>query len=206
MGITKHYKREAGHLKDHTARYTVFKSDDGHEIEQIIFGKMLSEGVFSSHYYIKYWFSKGLMCVSGDLGDAVYRWHSSIGNLKNINVCLSYIMCKCVASEVGRSFKEWSEEDAIAGLKEHIDMYYKDDPICYKSWDDFETSCPDYKENLGSKEEWAHWIINNEDAVIAYFGNDYWEFIPGIGEVTHLRGYLHWKGLCMAQKQLGKAE
>jgi hypothetical protein len=206
MGMDRHYKREAESFKDHVAKYTVFKNEHGKEIEQIQFGKP-----GTGNYFIKYWFKDGILCVSGDLGDAVYNWHHSIGKLINFDVCLSYMMGKCVASEVGRRFVQWSDEDALDDLKEHIDQYHNDEPERYKTWEEFKKSFideydidgyPEFEASLENQHDWVEWIRDNEDKVVKWFGQDYWEFLYDIGNVTHIRAYLHWKGLCLALEQL----
>lgn len=206
MSMQRHYERATEDFKDHVALYTVFKNEHGKEIEQIQFGKPSGENKalpgFSYNYYMKFWFADGLLCISGDLGEAVYNWHHSIGRLINFNVGLSYMMEKCVSSEVGRRFVQWSAEDAIDGLKEHVDQQHDDVPERYKTWDEFNEECSGYHNSLDNQHDWVEWIRDHDTEVEEWFGQDYWEFLYDIGTVTHIRGHLHWKGLCLALEQL----
>lgn len=115
-------------FKEHMVTYWQYG-----KIEELIWRKP-----GSSVYAIFYLYKAGTLYVSGDVGSAVYRWHSSIGTLRNIAGCqVDYFASKCEASEYGRDFREWNSHRAL----EEIETLIKSG------------NCPDLSEN---------WAFNGE--------------------------------------------
>lgn len=141
----------------------------------------------------------GTLHVAGDLGFASYCWYSkdvTFPWLAELN--LDYFASKCVASGVGRRYREWDEDTARRYLKEFF-----------------------ISEELTSAQlKW--WSENQEDALGAAYDKDEWllwltlnlydsgppietECLSGLavcGLVTAGRCIAHWYGLKLAMKQL----
>jgi len=184
-------------FKDHIAIYNnYYQIDDKEKVDEIsvLYWKKPETGINA----IKYILHKGGLFVSGDLGEAIYRWSSGISWKFLSDLSNSYFMKKCEASEVGRYFEEWNEEEALRQLKECADQEYF-------NWDTFKNSGGE--QYLYDKNEWIVWLNSYDIDRNKIFGSDAWEWVYSCGNRPHIRFLFHKIGLEMAYKQLeGKKE
>jgi len=156
-------------------------------IETLVWGKP-----DTIHMKVWYVLQHSTLMVYGDLGEATYRWYGLDIDFEWISGCdLSYFHGKCMASEKGSSIHnyEWSEQLAKADIFEN----YKNDRDCkgYKKYLD-----SNFSNMIHSKEEF-HAALITEDAYDV-FGDDWYEWVPGVGQITPLRCQAHLIGLKMA--------
>jgi len=154
----------------------------------------------SSNCRIDYMLRNGSLAVYGDLGEAVYRWYGET-NLEWISgLGLGYFHGKCEASEFrdGRNPKEWDGDSAIKEIKDYLKDYAAEDAKYYKE-------NPEAKEELKSLfaacgEDYFgyHAYLRNGDPALAINNDDWWEFLPSIGEHIPTRIRMHLIGLKMA--------
>lgn len=181
-------------FKDHVAAYKVFKAEDGEIIEFLRWGKPNS-----STFSVTYMFRFGFLFVYGDLGEAVYQWHPSIGTLRNIAGCnLDYFAGKCSASENGRGYKSWDEDSARESILDHMM-----DKASYDEDKTFDALSEEFRELGGweaihSEYSWIKWL---EDNGFNFFGDEYFEY-GGIGMEIDSRCRSHLVGLKMAFEQI----
>lgn len=146
-------------------------------------------------YKVTYLCHKNVLFISGDIGEAVFKWSYPIG-LKAISECnIDYFMEKCEASEGGRYWREW---DYSVALKCIVDHFRNSDKkgranLFHEFRNSFGFTC------LNSREEWVNLGDNREE----FFGRDAWEWIYGIGDVYPLRAQAWLTGLKMAFEQIG---
>jgi hypothetical protein len=182
-------------FKNHVATYEEITTPKGINIEILTWRQPES-----SIYFIRYIKNRGTLSVSGDVGDAIYQWHHSIGSMECIaGLEVDYFASKCMASENGRGYKEWNEDEAKKDIEDYITE-------CEKEWDDEEKALDirekfailDGNEALSSMGEWHAWLHENG---YEFFGDDYYEF-GNIGTVVDMRCHSHLYGLKLAIKQL----
>ena len=134
--------------------------------------------------------------VTGDLGDAIYIWSDKI-NFKFLAECdPQYFKSKCRASKFGRNYVEWDDKIASKRIREYAEeneMEETKEPIIQDLFD-----------NIDTKEEMMHWIENNRDEVDEIFGDNWWEYLPSVGEVIHWECLAHLIGIKMAIKNMSK--
>jgi len=184
-------------FKDHEAKYFVTKDDYGKDMEIL---RWQRPG--SSYYGIIYLRQANTLFVKGDLGEAVYLW-GEINDLEWMSkLNLSYFASKCQASEYGRGYKSWDGDVA----EEEVKNYFERELECADETDikerisDFETNVG--YEKLFSEKEWAFWLNANYDEALGFFGQDFWEFAYGFGNIVDFRCESHLFGLKMAMEQL----
>jgi hypothetical protein len=128
--------------------------------------------------FVKYLCDGCYLYVSGDLGDAIYKWNEQV-TLEWIAGCnLQYFESKCVASEKENNYKEWKPEVAIKTFKDHY-------PNC-------ESMLPEIKEAAENPYTFAEFLFNEFNEIE----------LGGAGYVVALRCKLHLRGLKDAMKQL----
>ncbi len=170
----------------------------------------------TSFYSVTYIIRRNYLYVSGDIGEAVYCWGSTISP-EFLAVCsLDYFAGKCQASEYGRGYKTWNGDIAykscISYIKDMIaeetcDNYY---PVvaedvspeqikAYLSKKADGMTTGDLKEACYSKYSLSRWL---EDYGVEVFGQDFWEL--SFGEVIDIRCEGHLIGIKMAAEQLKK--
>ena len=145
----------------------------------IVFGKPAS-----SDCLLRFRVDGPYLIVTGDLGDAIYRWSERVTFPWLAGLDLHYFKSKCQASEVGRRFDEWDEEAARDRMKNWLEQ------------------CPDRLEKFNeldgdlallSEGEWHSWLSRNVYE-ISDDGDGLWD----IGMVTALRCRAHLIGLRLA--------
>lgn len=182
-------------FKNHVATYKIFKAEDGETIEYLRWGKPKSS-IFS----ISYMFRFGLLFVYGDLGDAVYQWHPSIGTLPSLATCsLDYFAGKCSASECGRGYKSWNEACAREGLIDYItdEVSYNEDGRTFEEISESFRLLGGWNE-IYSEYSWIQWLENHGHE---FFGDAHYEY-GGIGMEIDSRCRSHLVGLKMAFEQI----
>lgn len=150
-------------------------------------------------YQVDYYVTGGTLIVTGDIGDAIYRWSSPVAFHWIAPLSLGYFAEKCVASEVGRSFVEWDERIARVYLDWQINNDFEeiqDDPAekATQWMIDLQNANPHGA--IYSQHEWTEWL-NYHGA--EFFGDEYYEHY-GIGNIVNMRCQGHLIGLREAHK------
>lgn len=83
---------------------------------ELIVWKRPGSGIFAIHYLLYH----SVLFVTGDLGEAVYRWSQPISVPFLAGCNIDYFESKCVASESGREYRDWSEEECLTRIEEHL--------------------------------------------------------------------------------------
>jgi hypothetical protein len=142
----------------------------------------------SSDYRVDYMLRNGTLCVTGDLGEAIYEWYSPVDGLKWIaGLDIGYFHSKCLASEYGRGSKnyEWDEDKARGYISRRLEED-KD----YEGYERFiDADVP-----LHSKFELEAWCHRNDPADV-FDDEDWWEWLPGCGHIIPVRTRAHLIGL-----------
>jgi hypothetical protein len=174
-------------FKDHVAQHQKICGLDG------VSERLLWRDPENIHYAVLYHRIGRRLIVTGDIGDAIYWWSESHSMHWISQLCLSYFHSKCIASEVGRSFDDWSYEKAEGRIKEILDE------SSFGAIDRF--SRAGGYEAMTWKDEWMCWCAQNAHEV---FG-DHWmdHDLGSIGRVIHPRCIGHLEGLKMAFEQIG---
>lgn len=150
----------------------------------------------SSNSRVHYHIHGNILSVWGDLGFAMYAWSQNISWEFLAGLNLDYFAGKCEASEVGRGFETWIEEEA----KQHLTALVKD---WKEETEDFDEnpSLPlgmveDDKafEALSTREEWTAWVMGSAER-----SREFWEF-GDLGTAVHARCVLHLEGLKRANR------
>ena len=166
-------------FKNHQAQHIVYRED----MESITWRQEET-----TNYYMHYLKQGYNLIVTGDVGDAIYRtgfttfdeWaRSDIG----------YFSSKCVASEDGRLYKEWSSER----IKQEVQETIKAEDL---SWSKFVKARG--PSSFAYEQEWYQWLNECGDD---FFGCDRscW---PVHGKQVAIRCRGHLIGLQMAMEQL----
>lgn len=173
---------------EHKPEHVILSENNGLEVEKLVWGRNRS-----SYYKVLYLREFATLCVWGDLGEAIYRW-SSVCDLRWISTCdLSYFSGKCLASENGRQYHEWSSREAERG----IDQLFKD--LTEEDRESAEEVIEKFNYFGGSgslhfEQEWNYWLASHGYNV---FGEDYSEHWD-IGSIISYRCECHLLGLKMA--------
>lgn len=158
-------------------------------IEHLVWGK---PGTIINRIYYMLHRQSGLLCVYGDLYDAVYQWYGPDLTLEWIANCnLDYFHQKCKASQNGASYKnyDWDSELAERTIVEYFKEY--DDCDRYKNYmDSYLRRVIDNKENFIAE-------LYNIDG-IEMFGEDFWEWVPTSGNTIPWTTKAHLAGLKIA--------
>lgn len=147
-------------------------------------------------YRVRYLLYEGTLMVSGDIGEATYCWHprGGINGLRWIaGLSLDYFHGKCTASEDGRC-SHWYEWDGD-GARKTIREYFKDERSCkgYKKY--LESSFPSV---IGDRDTFLAELRCGSSDAYDTFGDDWYEWVPNVGNVIPMRCQGHLIGLKMA--------
>jgi hypothetical protein len=149
-------------FKNHVAKIQSFDDDN-----LIRINWRHSDG--NSNYAVLYIIDRrtATLFVSGDLGQAVYRWGGDIG-INFIAGCdIGYFNEKCCASSCGERGKTWSEEvavnyvkqwakDNIEGLDDkNLPEYMYDDGMCEEL--SLKTEAPELVKYFEDQDAYKHW-------------------------------------------------
>jgi hypothetical protein len=154
----------------------------------------------TSVYFISYMIRGPYLIVTGDVGDAIYRFSENL-SLDLLVACeVDYFASKCTASENGRCYPSWDPDAATAYLEEWIKGGIDDEDIEKRrrslcSENSAFTACQ-------WKEDWKDWL---EVFGSGAFGPDWIEF-GEIGRAVDIRCMGHLIGLKMACAQLREQE
>lgn len=141
---------------------------------------------------------KRILVVTGDLGDAVYRWSGYLDWEWFAKIDLGYFTSKCEASEDGRNPREWSARVAKARFREWADSYGDDTSRKIRRAKIEYTEGPEAFEGRG---EWVRFISEiHNDGVIEDLEGAF-----GIGDVIPIRTVCHWRGLQLAEDRRAKS-
>ena len=136
-----------------------------------------------------------VLFVTGDYGDAVYTWPTSVLLEQIAGFGLEYFAEKCTASEVGIPFRQWYPNEA----RDFV-IGWMDD--CGDERDAFEEAFGDAEVNHPERFDSAlDWSIFLGDHGADLFG-DGWEEYVDVGYGVHLRCQLHHEGIVAAVGQL----
>ncbi len=145
---------------------------------------------------IRYVMDGGMLYISGDLGDAMFRltWNSAAIN--SYDISLGYFTEKLVAYS-GKKY-DFDSEEAVKELREWLKRL-KEDECKYdheRMRDLFSLA-----RECDNIEQWG-WRLQEHSDFLSSVDIDYWEWIGSIGRVTppRIRAYLI--GLQMAAEQL----
>jgi hypothetical protein len=132
------------------------------------------------------------LCVYGDHGEAVYN--AGARDLAWWAGCnLDYFARKCQASEFGRGFKDWEEDEAKARFEEEVARMKEEGATFDEEREELVTSGSGAIED--GREEWHAWMREHGHEL---FGDDWWEFVPNFGVGVALRCESQLIGLQMA--------
>ncbi|MHB9074626.1 MAG: hypothetical protein ACYC6G_14005 [Desulfobaccales bacterium] len=127
--------------------------------------------------------------VCGDLGEAIYGgWDKGYPLEWIAGLDLSYFAGKCQASETGREYFEWSEEEARKRLTDY-----------FNNWDNPAAQAAKARDmgafsSLYSEGEWHEFMSHYGPDLL---GDDYWE-MGNVGRKVNIRCQGHLIGLKMA--------
>lgn len=99
----------------HIAKFSTYRNEQDERIEFLFWTRP-----DSSIYRIRYMIYHNLLFVSGDVGEAIYRWSSEISFSWLAGLDYSYFSGKCQASEVGRDYISWDQDKAVKNLKDYL--------------------------------------------------------------------------------------
>lgn len=138
------------------------------------------------------------LVVTGDLGDAIYE--TGADSLAWWSRCDAwYFASKCVASELGRGYREWDPDAACLQLRDRFDF---EDPEDAEAWS--RLVLLDGEDALYSEQAWSDWLRDNAEEV---WGANWHDVEPWkIGSVIALRCEAHLAGLKLAVAQVASAE
>lgn len=161
---------------------------------------------------LNYLLHNGVLCVTGDLGEAIYQWHGRGHTFEWIaDTSFPYFLEKCQASETGRSYKTWDQIVARIYAKKYLDEYVEEEAEEKGISEELsresaikELTNEDAFENMSSEFEWAAWVNDHQQLVEHYYGQDYWEFLYSTGTVPHYRAYCHWVGIKCAVEWMNR--
>ena len=154
-------------FKNHEVlEHSTLEDENGNKVERLVWGQK-GTNIFRMVFLRL----GGRLFVCGDAGEAAFGWHSSIGTLENMaHTSLDYFAGKCQASEEGRSFREWDDEQLMIDVKAMLTSEERED-YGYKTWEEF---C-----ELGGRSAinedrhvWRQWLYDNGDDV---FGQEWYE-------------------------------
>lgn len=160
----------------------------------------------TSNYLISYTLHGLYLFVTGDVGDAVYRFSSPTTFEAIASMNIDYFASKCTASENGRFYESWDGDTVAKRLNEWVaDAYEKEEEDERQQklegrgewW-----NLPDAFGCAHVAEDWHQYLSHHGYDV---FGNDWIEF-GEIGKVVDVRCIGHLVGIKMAVEQLTAAQ
>lgn len=189
-----------GWFGQHVADFDVYSRQKGH-VYQLDWGRP-----GTSVYFHRYLIVGPVLFVTGDCGDAVYRWSRNLTWEWLAGLNLDYFAGKCQASEVGRDYKEWDQRKATAYVQSLIDDKAAEDyeagltatAVADKP-DDWSSTLWDATQDKWHLEQWL--LCNGEELL----GFDWMEFFDmSCGSRTSSRCQAHLLGIKMAVEQRRK--
>lgn len=162
---------------------------------------------------IDYMIRNGALAVYGDLGESIYRWYGEI-SLEWIATCdLGYFHGKCEASSEGDGGgqgarpHDWDGDQAKTEIMDSLRERIKDGSIpttYYKDTTGAKHELEMCLESCHNQQEFCSYC-QREDPALAFKDNDWWEWLPSIGEIVPIRIRMHLIGLKMAfNKKIGR--
>jgi hypothetical protein len=149
-------------------------------------------------------FSPGILCVSGDLGSAVFRFGNSFKDIRQLTgFDISYMAGKCEASEAGRNYWTWSPATAI----DDITRQYQYD---IKGREPSESEQEAYENikgiinrlDINTHDAMCQVLLDDDDDMVTLFGEDWVHSFYDLGMRYHERMKLMYIGLKMALESL----
>ncbi len=136
--------------------------------------------------------------VAGDIGEAVY-----LAGAKDLawwaRCHVDYFAGKCEASEHGKGYKSWDDDEAMQRLDEELKRMADERDELYDE-DNAEGARMAIREGRG---EWESWMRTNASDL---FGDEWWDFVPNFGVTVDSRCVGHLVGLKLAIAQLAAAK
>jgi hypothetical protein len=128
-------------FKNHKATLQVFEQPDPKFVDTIT--KLIWSQPGTGINRIIYLIHGSTLFVCGDLGDAVYQWHSQINLdfLSGLN--LDYFGGKCLASSEEPRGKTWDPDRAKAFIEEHLAQWANDNPLPCPTCSDIHYNLPE---------------------------------------------------------------
>jgi hypothetical protein len=153
----------------------------------------------TSVYLVEYVRRHGTLMVRGDIGEAVYGWHQSIGDMESMaNTSFDYFHSKCCASEYGRDFTHWDSVSAWDDLNEALELKASEahEPkIALALLKARVADLNRFGDPLQDEHEAYAWIHDHAHELLG----DHWhEYFHGFGKKISFRCTGHWMGLRMA--------
>ena len=142
-------------------------------------------------FSIRYVFDGFFMYVSGDLGEAVFRFSEAAYLHRTAYYSLDYFESKMRAFCDER--RDFSQEKAIEYLKERRNDYDTPDESAYDELEKMIADCFSVQD----------WIRQLSSFDYQRLGCDAWEWVAGIGDEIPARVKSYLIGLKMASEQLG---
>lgn len=176
-------------FKNHKATFKTF-SCAGFKDMEVLYWKDPDSWNYSTTYII----DRSTLTVHGDIGEAVYRWRQEITWEFLAGCDLDYFVGKCQASETGRQFQIWDEDECLAAAKQ----YLKDTGVSK----DHEEILDYAKDYMYFQNEWAQFVYNDTDYGKYFLDDDC--SLMSVGWDVHPRAVGHWLGIKMAIEQLKK--
>jgi len=179
-------------FKNHEVKITEFELDGWNAI---IDWRNPNDCYFAVRYII---ILGGILYVSGDIGEAVYKWYNPISLPSLATFNLDYFSEKCTASPTGPGFLVWNRELVVEQINE-----VKKDRIYDAEYSKYEIELAAKKamECVDTQEYWCEFLGYN----IAFhlFGSEPMEFADA-GLEPEMRCLAHLEGLKMIQERLKK--
>jgi hypothetical protein len=185
-------------FKDHKANIELFDPE-----AIIIKWAKPGTGIYAVTYIIR----NNYLYVSGDIGEAVYCWSSAISPQFLSTLNLDYFASKCQASEAGRGYPSWDDEQAKENLMDALKYHIASNNEIEESevtkemvedhLDEQNTSLDYAEDSCSSKDLFYAWI---GESGYDLFGSDWYE--NTFGQTIDMRCEGHLIGIRMAVKQL----
>ena len=174
---------------EHKATYIKLDKDVTQETMEILFWQKPG----TSNCYVRYCRFGLYLMVTGDLGDAIYKWGDTPTISWIADLDLGYFTGKCIASENGRGYKEWDMDWLTDEQLNHIGEMFGDEAAKVIREEDG-------KHASRWQQEWSCWLHDHQDDL-----GDEWYEMANYGECISTRAIYHLEGVKRAVAQL-KAE
>lgn len=163
---------------------------EGTSVTELVWAKP-GTGVFKIIYLLR----EGTLYVSGDAGEAIYRWSSPIGLGTFEQMNLDYFAGKVCASETGRDYYEFRASDITKYLLEYIADHEKDG-------EDMDALKEEIQDGLDGSEQEMHARLMDMNSMDWELRSSAFE----AGKTIHARCAAHLIGLQMAFAQLNQTQ
>lgn len=151
----------------------------------------------STEYYVNYIIDKkrGVLIISGDLGDAVANWYNenTPEDIASYTRSIGYFISKM---QTATNSYYYDEDNVIADIKEEVGVY--DDSNTAEQIDEL---CDDIYDNTDRRSGY-HPSDDAREILSDLLGDDYYENLSDYGKRTDIRVYLWSEGLNMALDDL----